>query len=114
VPRTPIGPDDVVIERAYLGAGYGAVSEAGEAAQRLLADAEGIALETTYTAKTMAAMLDLAARPPYRDQPLLFWNTYSSVDPAAALPRLPDWRELPPAFHRFFTTEDPERSRGFA
>jgi hypothetical protein len=47
-------------------------------------------------------MLDLAARPPYRDQPVLFWNTYSSVDPAAALPRLPDWRELPPAFHRFF------------
>ena len=29
---------------------------------------EGIELETTYTAKCMAALLDLAARPPYRDQ----------------------------------------------
>ena len=103
LPRTPITPADFVIERAYLGSGYGAVTAEGEAAQRLLADREGIALETTYTAKTMAAMLDLAARPPYRDRPLLFWNTYSSVDPGAALPALPDWRELPPAFHRFFT-----------
>jgi D-cysteine desulfhydrase len=103
LPATPIAANDIVIERAYLGAGYGAVSEAGVAAQRLLADAEGITLETTYTGKTMAAMLDLAARPPYRDEPLLFWHTYSSVDPGAALPQLPDWRELPPAFHRFFT-----------
>lgn len=102
LPALAIGPDDVVIERAYLGPAYGAVTEAGVAAQRLLADEEGLELETTYTAKTVAAMLDLAARPPYRDQPLLFWNTYSSVDPGAALPRLPDWHELPAAFHRFF------------
>ena len=102
LPATPIRPQDVVIERAYLGPGYGAVTEAGETAQRLLADTEGIPLETTYTAKTMAAMLDLAARPPYRDQPSLFWNTYSSIDPGAGLATLPDWRELPPAFHRFF------------
>ena len=87
LPATPIQPQDVVVERAYLGRGYGAVTEAGETAQRLLADTEGIPLETTYTAKTMAAMLDLAARPPYRDQPLLFWNTYSSIDPGAALAR---------------------------
>lgn len=103
LPATPVSPGDVVIERAYLGAGYGAVTAAGEAAQRLLADEEGIPLETTYTAKTMAALLDLAARPPYRGQPLLFWNTYSSIDPGAALPALPDWRQLPPAFHRFFS-----------
>lgn len=102
LPALAVGPADVTIERAYLGPAYGAVTDAGVAAQRLLAEAEGIELETTYTAKTLAAMLDLAARPPYRDQPLLFWNTYSAVDPAAALSRLPDWRELPPAFHRFF------------
>ena len=40
----------------------------------------GLALETTYTAKCLAALLDLAARPPYRGRPLLFWNTFSSVD----------------------------------
>ena len=65
-------------------------------------DEEGIGLETTYTAKCMAAMLDLALHPPYREATLLFWNTYSSVDPTAAIGSAPDWRELPPAFHRFF------------
>ncbi|MFN8644938.1 MAG: hypothetical protein U0802_25935 [Candidatus Binatia bacterium] len=102
LPTVAIGAEDVVIERAYLGSAYGAVTEAGVAAQRLLADAEGIDLETTYTAKAMAAMLDPPRAALYRGQPLLFWNTYSSVDPAAALPGLPGWRELPPAFHRFF------------
>lgn len=102
MPDVRIRPDEMVIERAFLGAGYGAVSDDGLAAQRLLADTEGIVVETTYTAKTVAAMLALAERPPYRGQPLLFWNTYSSVDPAAGLSRLPDWRELPPEFHRFF------------
>ena len=102
MPDVHLGADEIVIERGFLGAGYGAVSDDGLAAQRLLADSEGLAVETTYTAKTVAAMLALAERPPYRGQPLLFWNTYSSVDPAASLSRLPDWHELPPAFHRFF------------
>jgi D-cysteine desulfhydrase len=97
-----LSPDDVTIVRDYLGAAYGATTEAGIAAQRLLHESEGIRLETTYTAKCMAALLDLAARPPYREQTLLFWNTYNSVDVDAAVGALPDWRLLPPAFHRFF------------
>ena len=71
---------DVRVVREYLGPAYGAVTDAGLAAQRLLLEQEGIALETTYTAKCMAALLDLAARPPYSGQTVLFWNTYSSVD----------------------------------
>jgi len=102
VPSVDIAPDDIAVVGDYLGAGYGAVTEGGVAAQRLLAEEEGLTLETTYTAKCLAALLDLAARPPYRDQTVLFWNTYSSVDPAGALGRLPDWRELPAPFHRFF------------
>ena len=103
VPPIALGADDIVIVRDYLGARYGATTDAGLAAQRLLLEEEGIALETTYTAKCMAALLDLAARPPYRGQTLLFWNTYSSVDVDAAVGPLPDWRTLPAEFHRFFT-----------
>src|SRR5262249_40709264 len=103
LPALDLGPDDFTVVREYLGAAYGAVTEGGLAAQRLLLEEEGLALETTYTAKCLAALLDLATRPPYRDQTVLFWNTYSSVDPAAALGRLPDWRELPSPFHRFFS-----------
>lgn len=102
VPPLALPSDAIAIVCDYLGAGYGAVTEAGRAAARLLADEEGITLETTYTAKCMAALLDLAARPPYREQTLLFWNTFSSVDLTATAGPLPDWRTLPPAFHRFF------------
>jgi D-cysteine desulfhydrase len=97
-----IDPSAFTIVRDYLGTAYGAVTDAGLAAQRLLQDEEGIALETTYTAKCMAALLDLAGRPPYRDQTVLFWNTFNSVDVDASVGPLPDWRALPTPFHRFF------------
>jgi len=62
---------------------------------------EGIRLETTYTAKCLAAMIDALQRPAYRGCPL-WWNTYSSVDPASHLGPLPDYRQLPRPLHRFF------------
>ena len=101
-PAISFGAADLTIAKDYLGRGYGYETEQGRAARALLADLEGIELETTYTAKCMAAFLALAAEPPYRNQNLLFWNTYSSIDPAASLPVLPEFGELPPEFHRFF------------
>jgi D-cysteine desulfhydrase len=101
IPQAALQAGDIAVLRDYLGRAYGAVTEAGLAAQRLLFETEGIALETTYTAKCLAAFLDLAAHEPYRGRPLLFWNTYSSVDLGATFGALPDWRELPPPFHRF-------------
>jgi len=50
----------------------------------------------------LAALLDAVQRRECRDAPVLFWNTYSSVEPRRQLP-LPDYTQLPPAFHRFFT-----------
>jgi D-cysteine desulfhydrase len=101
VPNVSLDASNLTIERRFLGGGYGAVTENGGAAVRLLAETDGVRLEPTYTAKAMAAFLDLAAQPQWRDRPLLFWNTYSSVEPAAAGP-LPVWRDLPRPFHRFF------------
>lgn len=94
--------DDVTIIKSHLGSGYGAPTAAAEDAVRLLRDTENVGLETTYTAKCAAAVLDYAQQSPYAGQPILFWNTYSSVDPADSLERLPDYTELPQAFHRFF------------
>jgi D-cysteine desulfhydrase len=98
----PVGERDFPVVREYLGRGYGCATEDAERARRRFADREGIELETTYTAKCAAAFLALAERPPYRGRPLLFWNTYSSVDPAERLAALPDFRALAPPFHRFF------------
>jgi D-cysteine desulfhydrase len=98
----PVTPSaaELTIVTGHLGRCYGAPTPAGEAAARLIEEREGIRLETTYTAKCLAALLEAARQPPYRGQTLLFWNTYSSIDPAAGLGALPEPRDLPPTFQR--------------
>jgi 1-aminocyclopropane-1-carboxylate deaminase/D-cysteine desulfhydrase-like pyridoxal-dependent ACC family enzyme len=64
----------------FLGPGYGAATPASTAAVARAADREGLRLETTYTGKTLAA---LVARPPTRTAPVLLWDTFSSADLAA-------------------------------
>ena len=104
-PEVAVSEADVTLVNGYLGRGYGDPTPRAEATIKLVADLEGIQLDTTYTAKSMAALLDLARQPAYRDRTLLFWNTYSSVDPAAALEQLPDFHELPRAFHKYFSKQ---------
>jgi D-cysteine desulfhydrase len=101
-PRVQVEAGDFSIVGGFVGPGYGAPTEEAVRAVDSMRGLEGISLETTYTGKCLAALLRLAAEE-YRGQTLLFWNTYSSVDPARDLPYLPDFRELPAAFHRFFT-----------
>jgi D-cysteine desulfhydrase len=74
VPSRAPRPDDLIVVDGYLGPGYGHRTEAGDRATRTLAD-EGITLEHTYTAKTVAALLDLA--PTGRlGRVILYWHTY--------------------------------------
>lgn len=102
VPAVTVSPADVCIVRGYLGDRYGAPTEAARRARDLMADREGIRLETTYTAKCLAALLDAVRLPTYRGTTILFWNTFSSVDPTPHLGPLPSPAALPPAFRRFF------------
>ena len=89
---------DLVVERGFIGGGYGASTPEGEEAIQLARQHEGIALEHTYTAKCLAALLRHGTTPELRGRPLLFWNTFSSVDPGVA-PSPPD--SLPLPFRRF-------------
>ena len=62
--------------RRWLGAGYGHSIPEGEEATELLRDREGVTLEPVYTAKAMAALLELNRRGAFGDGPVLFWHTY--------------------------------------
>lgn len=93
---------DFDIRRGFVGRAYGAPTEAGRQARDRLLALEGIRLETTYSAKCLAALIAAAAETKYKSAPVLFWNTYSSIDPSLHLGPLPDYRSLPAAFHRFF------------
>lgn len=75
------------IEARELGSGYGVPTDNARFADGL-ARVDGIALETTYTAKTLAGLVrDAATRPPRT--PLLYWHTLSSADLAPLLARAP-------------------------
>lgn len=78
VPNVKVTENDVIILSDYLGEGYGAPTKEGLDAIALLERTEGIKLEPVYTGKTFAALIDYAKRG--EEGPLLFWNTYNSVD----------------------------------
>lgn len=88
------------IRDEFFGPGY---AKSTPEADRAMAAAEtelGIRLETTYTAKAMAALLHDLGRRPGRN--VLFWNTYNS----RSLPELPitapDVGSLPEEFLSYF------------
>jgi D-cysteine desulfhydrase len=100
MPRIQLAREDVRVEKAYYGRGYGHPTEMGRAALRLLAETEGIDLDPTYTAKAFGAALDyIETKSP--EEPILFWNTFNSVDLSTTLKKT-SYKSLPHSFHRFF------------
>jgi D-cysteine desulfhydrase len=69
--------DLVELRHEYIGRGYGLSTAAAEAAQEALRGI-GIHLDTTYTAKAAAALLDQAR---HAQGTVLFWHTLSAAEP---------------------------------
>jgi D-cysteine desulfhydrase len=78
-----VTPSDVVVERGWLGHGYGHSTPEAERAAELVAEREGFALEPVYTAKAMAALLELNRRGAFGDGPVLYWHTYTPPERGA-------------------------------
>ncbi len=90
----------VVLREDFYGPGYGQSDAATDRAIALAADELGIALDTTYSGKAMAALChDLhkgaAMRP-------LFWNTCNAVPLDIPVSTQPDFTRLPAEFARYF------------
>jgi D-cysteine desulfhydrase len=107
LPRVEVGADDFEITRAQLGPGYGAATEAGRAAAAACVEM-GLRLDLVYTAKCMAELLSRLrqrrARPP-----VLFWNTYNSVDFWAHAPARPRLEELPAPLRRWLARAEAQK-----
>jgi 1-aminocyclopropane-1-carboxylate deaminase/D-cysteine desulfhydrase-like pyridoxal-dependent ACC family enzyme len=101
-------PDDLAdlaryeFRDGFLGDGYAKTNSATDHAVRVAGDELGLALETTYTGKAMAAMLQDMDKPELAHQSMLFWNTYNSRPLAASPDRPVDVSRLPPEFLRYF------------
>ena len=103
VPGVEVTMADVVMDHEHFGPGYGHPTPSGRAALELMAEAEGIELELTYTGKTFGALMD-HLKNESREGPVLYWHTYNSVglsDQARGV----DYHSLPETFHRFFEEE---------
>ncbi|MEC3918836.1 1-aminocyclopropane-1-carboxylate deaminase/D-cysteine desulfhydrase [Nocardia sp. CDC160] len=67
--------DNLDIVTEYLGPGYGHPMPEAATAQALSADREHMQLEPVYTAKAMAALLDMNAHGRFGDGPVVYLNT---------------------------------------
>ena len=105
VPPVRVTAEEIDMLDGYLGPGYAHPTEQARRAVARTARAEGRVLETTYTGKTMAALLDHAERHP--GARLLF------VDTLAEDPTLEegDWRDLPEPFWPIFDPTHRARCR---
>ena len=99
-PGLRVTGSDLELTQDYLGEGYGEAAPGVTEAIDLMARLEGIVVDPVYTAKAVAAIIDLAGRG-IIEGPVLFWHTggyHSMFDPSLAarvwanLPRLRDLR----------------------
>jgi D-cysteine desulfhydrase len=84
----------------FYGGQYGRVTKEGQEAVELIKKTEDITLETTYTGKTLAGLIQFI-RDTNPVKPVLFWNTYNSVDLSSVANQV-DYRHLPKIFHPLF------------
>ncbi|MGH0035202.1 MAG: 1-aminocyclopropane-1-carboxylate deaminase/D-cysteine desulfhydrase [Myxococcota bacterium] len=88
--------EGIEIVRDQLGAGYGAPTPEAEDALEAAAEV-GTTLDTTYTAKCLAAILARARSGRLEGGPILFWNTLNAVDVWKAAPTRCEEVTLPAA-----------------
>ncbi len=96
VPAIEVEPEEVELLDSYVGPGYAHPTAEASRAVELMARTENLPLETTYTGKALAALLDEARRQP--GARLLFVDTFAE---APALEE-GDYRALPEKFWPVF------------
>ncbi|TFF63614.1 MAG: pyridoxal-phosphate dependent enzyme [Promethearchaeota archaeon] len=107
LPNVTLQESDFEFVKGYLGSGYGIKTLKCQNAVDLITGLEGkekgFKLDTTYTGKAAASMIDFLNEKENRDKNVLFWNTYNSNDLDNYLREIGyDYKALPKEFHRFF------------
>jgi D-cysteine desulfhydrase family pyridoxal phosphate-dependent enzyme len=69
-------PEDVLVNDAFLGKGYGVMEKSDEQAIRLFASQEGLLLDPVYTSRAAAGLIALIREGFFKpDEKVLFWHT---------------------------------------
>ncbi len=79
VDASSINPHPIHVWPHDFGKGYGIPTEAGKRAVEMMAEHEDIALENTYTGKTLAGLKHYVQMHRCEDEPVLFWHTFGGA-----------------------------------
>ncbi len=96
-----VDDSDIIIRDEFFGEDYGIATPESEEAVHIFKSCENLTLETTYTGKTMAALLHDLRSGKFDDQTVLYWNTLNSHDFSQEIADI-DFHALPPDFHPYF------------
>ena len=80
-PAIPLLDDplqNIIHRHDQFGSGYAEATEQGDAAVAKIKNVLGLQLETTYTGKALAALMDDVAKGAIDGQNVVFWNTYNA------------------------------------
>lgn len=109
LPRLKWKKKDVHMIHEFFGGEYAKITDEGVEAKQLCAQVEDLVLDTTYTAKTMAAMLAYLEQHGLKDKTVLFWHTYNTRDLLPYISEDASPKKMPSAFHEYFKDRESGR-----
>ncbi len=74
-----IDPNDIELWHGDFGEGYAIPTDAGTRAVAMMAEHEGITLESTYTGKALSGLIHYVTARHCKGEPILFWHTYGGA-----------------------------------
>jgi len=92
----------IAVRHDFFAGGYAKTDAATDAAVQFAREQLDIKLETTYTGKAMAALIQDCDNPAISDESFLFWNTFSSAELPVPDDKPLDEAALPDEFIRYF------------
>lgn len=70
-----VDPGEIIVDDGFVGPGYAHASKEGEIASQTVAELEGILLDSVYTGKAAAALLEYSENKRFGGDPVLFIHT---------------------------------------
>ena len=102
VPDPGLSRSDFTVLPDYFGGAYAHPTDAGIEAVRMAKELEDIKLDTTYTGKSLAGLIDLGRKGQLKDKVAVFLDSYNSRPLDKLVPVWPSWKDLPSEFHHCF------------
>jgi D-cysteine desulfhydrase len=93
---------DIILLHDFYGKEYAGPTDEGKKAIEVTLEHEKLALDVTYTGKTMAALMDYVKKGQNANKNILFWHTLNSVDLRRFLKCVPEPGSLPLKFHCYW------------